>query len=154
MSFQITTLFIPHVETYIDAQYIIDIFSKKNIATVSKILIIPSLYTSKYSEEVYNSVYVEIEVWHDTEASYSFIKGLRNKCLETRFTHSENNWWIVKINQEPWMLQNPNTIFNMHKVGIKEDYDYENEELDAWNEIAQQLCYAKNYQELEVELCL
>jgi len=152
MPSQITSLFIPHVETYVNAQYIIDSFSKKDIVTVSKILIIPNLYPSKYSEETYNIVYLEIEAWHDTEASYSFIKSLRNKSAETRFTHTGTNWWIVKINQEPWMLQNPNAI--TAKVGIKEDCEYKSEEMDMWNEIAEQLFDTKNYQELELELCL
>jgi hypothetical protein len=154
MAFQIKSLFIPRVEAYVTAQYIIDALSNNEIATVSKILIIHDLYPSKYSDEVYNTVYVEIECWHDTEASYSFIKRLRNKSIETRFTHSGTNWWVVKINCEPGVFQNSNTIFNTHKAVMKEDYDYENEEMEAWYDIAQQLFEAKHYQQLELDLCL
>lgn len=49
----------------------------------------------------YNRVYVGIAMWHDTEASYNFIKRLRNNKIETKFIYNNKNelWWSVYINK-------------------------------------------------------
>jgi hypothetical protein len=49
----------------------------------------------------YNRVYVGIAMWHDTEASYNFIKRLRNNKIETKFIYNNKNelWWTVYINK-------------------------------------------------------
>jgi hypothetical protein len=55
----------------------------------------------------YNRVYIGITMWHDTEASYNFIKRLRNNKIETKFIYNNKNelWWSVYINKFPQKLQ-------------------------------------------------
>lgn len=93
----ITSIFIPHVEKFIGAEYIANALDKFGIAVVSKIAIEP--YQGKHTD--YNKAFIDIKNWHDTESAFGFIERLKNPNIETRFIHSEDDWWVVEINKFP-----------------------------------------------------
>ena len=89
----IKSIYIPHIERAITAQYIVKAFDKAGIAKVSKIAI----------EQNRNScrVYADIDYWHDNEAAYNFIMRLKNPRIEAKFVHNDDNWWVVQANKFP-----------------------------------------------------
>lgn len=162
----IKSLFIRCIETSFDSEYIIHAFCINNIATVSRITLLP--FTKKSG--IYQRAYVDIAFWHESEAAYEFIQTLHNVSLETRFTYSTNNWWVVEINKKYHMTKNirKNTTINLHN---KED-EYEELELltiktnyagekilsavrddPDWVELEYLIREAKEYQNYECGLC-
>jgi hypothetical protein len=92
----IKSLFITCVESGYDADYIMDVFYNSNIASVSRVTLLPI----KSTGGDYNRVYLDISYWHDNEMAYNFIKRLKNPNVETHIIHSDDFWWNVKINKK------------------------------------------------------
>ena len=173
----ITSIYIPFVEQSITADYIMDVFYNNDIATVSRVTLIPDVYPSKYSGETYSQAFIDIYTWHDTESAYNFIQSLNNSSKETRFTHSKENWWPVEINKKPWIttmdLFEEDTTVNWLlfadiygiMCNIKPVLQRATNELGAklmamlkenqeWDDIEESLYEEKIYQQLEDDLCL
>jgi hypothetical protein len=173
----IASIYIPHVEQGITAEYIMNAFEANEIATVSRITLIPYYSPSKYSGETYRQAFIEIHSWHETEAAYEFIQGLKYSSEETRFVHSGDSWWVVEVNPKPWIttmdLFEPYTTANWilsinaqelvsmmqsafqratNELGAKllEHISHESE----WLSIEKSLYEEKAYQQLEDDLCL
>jgi hypothetical protein len=94
----IKSLFIPCIDTDYDADYIINAFYTKDIATISRITLLP--FNTKTG--VYNKAYLDIAEWHETEAAYEFVNMLKSKIPQSRIVHhsSDDNWcWLVGINK-------------------------------------------------------
>ena len=173
----ITSIYIPFVEQSITADYIMDVFYNNDIATVSRVTLIPDVYPSKYSGETYSQAFIDIYTWHDTESDYNFIKSLNDSNKETRFAHSLDNWWPVEINKKPWIttmgLFEEDTTVNwllfadIYDImcNIQPVLQRATNELGAklmamlkqnleWDDIEESLYEEKRYQQLEDDLCL
>lgn len=114
----ISSIYIPHVENYITADYIADVLNKSKIATVKRIALQP--YKKNKSERLYQKAFVDIHEWHDTENAYNFIQKLQKTSMETRLIHATDRWWIVKINEYPHKTKKstPNRSLNIY---VEED---------------------------------
>lgn len=100
---------IPNILEYNIGDYIVDKFSKNNIANIDKIIFEPyKLSHIKSNKQKFCSAYLRIQNWHDTENAYNFIKRLQNENKETRFVHNMDDWWTVRINKYHHKLNNPN----------------------------------------------
>jgi len=97
MSGVIKSLFITAIEVSYTADYIIEMFYCQNIATISRITLVP--YESKTG--LRNRAYIDIHEWHPTEAAYNFIKRLKDNKSEARFVHNDDNWCVVGVNRKP-----------------------------------------------------
>jgi hypothetical protein len=106
----IGSIYIPFVEKSCDANYIMDMLYCQGIATVGRVTILPN------KNKIYNRAYVEIHEWHDSEAAYGFVNRLLSRNVETRFVHSDDNWWRVEINYKPELSRTaknkPFTVIN------------------------------------------
>jgi hypothetical protein len=173
----IASIYIPHVEQGITAEYIMNAFEANEIATVSRITLIPYYSPSKYSGETYSQAFIEIHSWHETEAAYEFIQGLKYSSEETRFVHSDDNWWVVEVNPKPWITtmdlfkeyttNNFALLIDAYEVAsmLQATFQRATNELGAkllqrlsdeseWRDIEASLFEEKAYQQLEDELCL
>ena len=173
----IASIYIPHVEQGITAQYIIEAFEDSEIATVSRITLIPYSSPSKYSGETYSQAFIDIYSWHETEAAYDFIQSLRSFDEETRFVHSDNKWWVVEVNQKPWittmeLFEKETTVNWLVNISVSDvllciqaQFQKATNELGAkllehisheseWLSIEKSLYEEKAYQQLEDDLCL
>ena len=93
-------LFMPRIEADYSAADMIDTFYVNGIATVSRVVYKP--YVSKNT--LYYRAYVNIHEWHDNESAYNFIKRLNFPKKETRFVYNKDNWFVVRIDPKPWLL--------------------------------------------------
>jgi hypothetical protein len=173
----IRSIYIPHVEEGITAEYIIDVFYLNDIATVSKVTLIPHASPSKYIGETYRHAFIDINNWHETEDAYDFIQRLHRADKETRFSHTCDSWWLVKINKKPWitsmqLFEKETTInylvdakvydiicdlrptFEMAKKDLVTKLLDRLDEYTEWRDIELSLFEEKEYQQLEHELCL
>lgn len=87
----ITSLTMKNIESKYTAVYIAELLEKLCIASVTRIAM-------EYIDEEYCNAYVDIKHWHDTESAYNLIKRLKNPNVETRLVHSDDDWWVVEIN--------------------------------------------------------
>ena len=131
----ITSIIITQV--YSCAEYIADIFRRKGLANISRILILPYSIILKNSQEQASLAIIDIREWHDTELAYAFISDL-NAGNVVKLTHDTfaNSWSVARnLNlsivateaQRPYL-----TEFNMN---TEEDYEMEAEnenENEAW----------------------
>jgi len=99
----VKSIYIPHIEEGVTAEYIMNAFEANEIATVSRITLVPYNCPSKYTGETYSRAFIDIYAWHETETAYEFIQALKYSTEETRFTHSVDNWWVVEVNAKPWI---------------------------------------------------
>jgi hypothetical protein len=102
MSSVIKSLFISAIEVSYSADNIMEIFYCQNIATISRITLIP--YETKTG--LRNRAYIDIHEWHPTEAAYNFIKRLKENKYEARIVHSDDNWCVVGVNKKPLITNN------------------------------------------------
>lgn len=142
MSPIIESLFIPFVELYVDADYIMDVFYTNSIASVSRV-------TFENDGSAYKRAYVDIYEWHDSEIAYNFIKRLKEGKIETRLIHSDDDWWNVKINykKESFYLNEETTfinylvegeLFEISREAKTQEWDEENDrrqDVEDWKEI-------------------
>jgi hypothetical protein len=152
----IKSLYIPCLEVSVNGQQLIDAFYINEIATVSKVTIVPFLKNLT----IYNKAYVDILEWHDTEVSYNFIQRLRNPSREARLVYSDDDWFAMYINDELddhqcQHLDATTTInylaSNMNNYTIIPTFQFNFTECD---EIERELNEMKIYQQLEIDLCL
>lgn len=94
----ITSLYIPRIQCAITAEMIAHILDRNGIAQVNKVLIEPCKRNIKNGLK-YNSAYIGIKSWHDSESAYNFIERLRNPTREARLIYCDDNWWPVYINK-------------------------------------------------------
>ena len=147
----IKSLFISCIEPSYTAEYIMQSFCVNDIATVSKIILVP--FTKKTGN--FMRAYIDIAYWHETEAAYDFIQSLHNINQETRFLYYERNWWAVEINKNlliskkckkyTTINKQDDVKTNMYGAAINQDQD--------WREIEYMLQAVKIYQNYECEMC-
>lgn len=108
MSATIKTIYLPNIDDMCDIEFISNVFNKCGIAKVRSIAIEPQIIKSTHpniATRKYNRAYIEIHSWHDTETARKFAKQLRDYRVETRLQYSNDNWWVVKVNQFPNKLK-------------------------------------------------
>jgi len=86
----IKSLIIPRIERQYTQKYIADVFWRQHIAKVSSITLIP------YSK-MYNTAYITIGEWSDTEIAYNFIQRVNNLYKEARIVHRDDEWWPIQL---------------------------------------------------------
>ena len=173
----IKSIYVPHVEQGITAEYIMNAFEASEIATVSRITLVPYSCPSKYTGETYSQAFIDIYAWHETETAYEFIQALKYSTEETRLVHSGDNWWVVEVNPKPWittmdLFEKYTTINWMLSINAQElvsilqsAFQRATNELGAkllehisheseWLSIERSLFEEKAYQQLEDDLCL
>lgn len=161
MSSVIKSLFIAAVDVSFSADYIIDAFYCQDIATISRV----TLISSPIKTGVYNRAYIDVHEWHTTEAAYNFIQRLKDSSREARIVHTDDDWWAVKVNKNPFMTNNKNldkfTTINHLVAPMSEPeclpwilFSKHVEEENEWNVLQKELSEMLAYQNLEYELCL
>jgi len=88
------------------AEYIANVFWSQNIAQIKSIVLTPYLYKSTF----YQTAYIHIESWGDSESAYNFMKRLQNKTKITKIVHQIEDWWPVAIN-----TMETKTIMNLYQ---------------------------------------
>ena len=122
MSAVIRSLFISCVESVYDADYIMDAFYNNNIASVSRVTLLPL----KTTNGDYNRAYVDVAYWHDNESAYNFIQRLKNPNVETHFIHSDDFWWNVQINNKNYITHSKKySYYTSVNYLLEENNDYE-----------------------------
>ncbi len=161
MSAVIKSLYLPAIEVSFTADQVIDAFYCQNIATISRVSLIP--YESKSGLRY--RAYADIHEWHPSEAAYNFIQRLKDPKIEARLVHNDDNWWVVEVNKKPFITTSKKmsqfTTINYLVVAMSEpeclpwilSRDDAEEESD-WKEIEKELSEMLAYQNLEYELCL
>jgi hypothetical protein len=141
------SLYIPHVEYGIDAQYIANTFYYQNIATIKRITLIPYIKpVGKYDYICLQRAYIDIHMWHDSEAAYSFIQRVRSPSIEARIIYDiidEAAWWVVEENFLPWITTSKKTRSKTIEFEIMEDDD------ERLEDILIDLEYLEEIEELE-----
>lgn len=94
------SLFMPRIEANYSAADMIDAFYTSGIATLSRVAYKPYVVDNT----LYFRAYVNISEWHDNESAYNFITRLKDQEKETRFIYQEENWFVVRIDPKPWLL--------------------------------------------------
>lgn len=119
------SLYIPHVEYGIDAQYIANVFYFQNLATVKRITLVPYMKpVGKFDMMCYQRAYVDIDMWHDSEAAYSFIQRVLSPEKEARLIYDiidEACWWVVEKNMKPWITMWPTLAKNTTEFEIMDN---------------------------------
>ena len=117
-----------------NAEYIANVFWKQNIAQVSSITLLPYLQGTK----VYQTAYVSIATWCDSEVAYNFIKRLKGILKKARIVHQSDYWWSIKINTHnsgniflgPYTTTFPETFFKkLEEEKVLIDYSIKNRAL-------------------------
>jgi hypothetical protein len=161
MSSVIKSLFIGAIETSFTADHIMDAFYCQDIATISRVTLVP--FNAKSGS--LNRVYLDIHEWHTTEAAYNFIQRLKDSNKEARIVYSDDNWWAVRVNKNPFITNSEKmaklTTINHLVVPMTEAeclpwllYRQHAEEETEWKDLEKELSEMLAYQNLEYELCL
>lgn len=93
----INSLFIPKIDIGVTADSIIDAFYCQNIATISRVTLVPYKNCLR--------AYLDIHEWHQSEAAHNFVQRLNDKKRETRFVHNDDNWCVVQVNRKPFVTK-------------------------------------------------
>lgn len=105
--YQIKSLFIDNVEDYVNADYIAKVFYENDIATLSRITLIPYERCKEYGNEVivgiYFKAYIEVMEWHNSPMAFKIRVALNDINREPRLIHDLDKWWAIKINNKPFM---------------------------------------------------
>ena len=99
MSSVIKSLFINAIDVSFTADDIMDVFYCQDIATISRVTLVPFLRGDGFL----NRAYLDIHEWHTTESAYNFIQRLKDSNREARIIHSDDNWWAVKVNKKSFI---------------------------------------------------
>lgn len=117
-------------QVFHSAEYIADIFRRKEIATVSRILLLPYETMLKNTTQAQGSLaIIDIYEWHDTEKAYSFISDL-NSGIPTKIIHDRtNNLWTVSRNLNILIPITTNALLCQYVTEFRIDLEnqYENE---------------------------
>ena len=144
MSSVIKSLFISAIEVSYSADDIMDMFYCQNIATISRITLIP--YES--ISGVRNRAYIDIHEWHPTEAAYNFIKRLKENKYEARIVHSDDNWCVVGVNKKPLITNSKKMskfttinylVIDMSELECLPGFLYRDEEDNEWEKASMSL---------------
>jgi hypothetical protein len=161
MSAVIKSLFIGAIETSFTADHIMDAFYCQDIATISRVTLVP--FNTKSGP--LNRAYLDIHEWHPTETAYNFIQRLKQPNREARIIHSDDNWWAVKVNKNPF-ITNSKKMAKFTTINYLIDemseleclpwvlYGQHAQEETEWKDIDKELSEMLAYQNLEYELCL
>ena len=99
-------LIVSGIQLQYTAEYITNVFWSQNIAQIKSIVLTPYLYKSTF----YQTAYIHIENWGDSESAYNFMKRLQNKTKITKIVHQVEDWWPVAIN-----TMEPKTLMNLYQ---------------------------------------
>lgn len=94
------SLFMPRIEANYSAADMIDAFYTSGIATLSRVAYKPYVVDNT----LYFRAYANVSEWHDTESASNFITRLKDPKKETRFIYQEEDWFVVRIDPKPWLL--------------------------------------------------
>ena len=117
------------------AEYIADFFDTKEIAKVSRILLLP--YSVLMNSESMRGAmaFVEIEEWYDTEIAWEFIRDLNdpNIVIKTIYNTYETSWSVARnprplVANDPRYQQYVTIIQNNVCKNLTYDFDAEHEE--------------------------
>jgi hypothetical protein len=161
MSTVIKSIFISAIDASFKADDIIEEFYCQNIATISRITLVP--YESKTG--VRNKAYIDIHEWHPTEAAYNLIKRIKDDKTEARFVHSDDNWCVVGVNKNTFITNSKKmskfTTINylveddsLEFKGLPWVLSSSSQDDPDWISIEKDLSEMLAYQNLEYELCL
>ena len=161
MSAVIKSLFIGAIETSFTADHIMDAFYCQNIATISRVTLVPFNVKSG----PLNRAYLNIHEWHPTEAAYNFIQRLKESNKEARIIHTDDDWWAVRVNKNPFITNTEKmakfTTINHLVADMSEPeclpwilYSQHDQEETEWKDLEKELSEMLAYQNLEYELCL
>lgn len=103
-------LIVSGIQIHHNAEYIANTFWNQNIAQIKSIILTPYLHNSTF----YQTAYIHIQTWCDTEIAYNFIKRLQDKRKVTKIVHYVDDWWPVSINR-----MNIKTLMQMYKYSGK-----------------------------------
>ena len=124
MSFN--NIIVSGIQMHHTAEYIANVFWSQNIAQIKSIILTPYLYNSSF----YQTAYIHIESWGDSEAAYNFIKRLQNKQKITKIVHNVEDWWPVAIN-----TMEAKTLIKLYQYSGKQlttfDNTYYNKDVDV-----------------------
>lgn len=157
----IKSLFIASVDPKYNADYIMDAFYCQNVATISRVTLVPC--ETKFG--IKNRAYIDVHEWHPSEAAYNFIQRLKDITKEARFVYNDDNWWVVEVNKKPFITTSKKmaqfTTINYLVTAMSEPECLpwllsvnRAEEENEWKEIEKELSEMLAYQNLEYELCL
>ncbi len=96
----VMSLFMPRIEANYSAADMIDAFYTSGIATLSRVAYKPYVVNNT----LYFRAYANVSEWHDTESASNFITRLKDPKKETRFIYQEEDWFVVRIDPKPWLL--------------------------------------------------
>ena len=105
MSTVIKSLFIGAIDANFDAEYIVNAFYCLDIATISRVTLIPFYGKS----EKFQRAYIDVLEWHPTESAYNFIARLKDTGREARIVHNQDDWWVVEVNKNLMITSNKRT---------------------------------------------
>jgi hypothetical protein len=144
MSGVIKSLFISAIDVSYTGDDIMDVFYCQNIATISRITLIP--YETKTG--LRNRAYIDIHEWHPTEAAYNFIKRLKDNKSEARIVHSDDNWCVVSVNKKPLITNSKKMskfttinylVIDMSELECLPGFLYRDEEDNEWEKAEKSL---------------
>ena len=94
----IKSLLITLVEDKHSAQYIADIFNIKELAKVSRILLLPYSVIMKVENMRGSMAFIDIEEWYDTEAAWDLIRDLNDPDISVKTVHYsyETSWSVAR----------------------------------------------------------
>jgi hypothetical protein len=118
----IKSVFIPCVEKYFDAEFIADVFSRNDIAEVSRV------YIEKNEKNKFNRAYIDIKFWHENETSKKIVQRLQSGSENRIIYNSNGKWWLVKINKDTHKLKK--LQFNTSVLTVFREKEKEEEPVD------------------------
>ena len=89
----INSVMVSRVQMQYTAEYIANVFWNQNIAQVRNITLIPYFHGNTF----YQTAYISIANWCDSEIAYNFIQRLKDKNKKTRIVYHLDNWWSCKL---------------------------------------------------------
>ena len=87
-------LIVSGIQMHHTAEYIANTFWNQHIAQIKSIVLTPYIYHST----IYQTAYIHIDKWCDSEIAYNFITRLKDKQKITKIVHYVDDWWPVTIN--------------------------------------------------------
>ena len=118
----ISSLIITQVHS--SPEYIFEIFRKKRIATIIRILLLPYSLILKNSQERGSLAIIDIHEWHDTETAYQFISQLNNGILVNLKHNNVSDSWIVARNLYNDLTKNINQQSYIAHFNVYSNQEY------------------------------
>ena len=117
----LSSLLITLVEIKHSARYIANTFARKELATVSHILLIPYSVILKDRKARGSMAIIYIKEWHDTESAWGFIRDLNTPDIAVKMLHDAKyeTAWSVFRNPNPTLIDRPDYI--QYLIDFEED---------------------------------